>query len=102
MLFAIGRDRYQKQELNRYLLYTEGSTDKHVATEERVVIYPKKSILIQKRFSEKIRGIAVGARSEDERGHAVVEEGGVTQKFVDLRVHAGNYSTEALVNIFTN
>jgi hypothetical protein len=89
--------------LNRYLLYTEGSTDSaHVATEERVVIYPKKSILIQKKFSEKIRGIAVGARSEDDRGHAMVEEGGVTQKFVNLRVHAGNYSTEALVKIFTN
>jgi hypothetical protein len=88
--------------LNRYLLYTEGSTDKDDSPEEQFVIYPKKSILIQKKFSEKIRGIAVGARSEDERGHVVVEDGGVTQKFVDLRVHAGNYSTEALVKIFTN
>jgi hypothetical protein len=98
----VGRDRYEKQDLKRYLLCTDGSEDGHVALNDRFLINPKKSLLIQKIFSEKIGGIVVGARSEDERGHAVVEKGGVGQKFVDLRVHAGNYSTEALVKVFTN
>jgi hypothetical protein len=47
--------------------------------------------LIRKIFSEKIGGILVGDRSEDERGHAVVKKGGVGQKFVDLRVYISDY-----------
>ena len=43
----------------------------------------------------------MGARSEDERGHSVVEQGGVGQNFVSLRVNAGNYTTEVMTNIYT-
>ncbi len=99
---AIGRDRYVERDLKRYLLYTEGSTDGHVALNSRLVIYPKKSILIEEKFPAKIRGIAVGARSEDEMGYAFIERGGVGQNFVDFTVSAGSYSTEALVTITTH
>jgi len=90
-----------EQNLKRYLLYTEGSTDGHVAFNDTLGINPKKSILIRKKFPEKIQGIAVGARSEDQRGHSVIKKGGVGQKFVKLKVYAGNNFTEVMVKIVT-
>ena len=98
---TIGRERLPNQDLQRYILYTEGSTDGHIALDESQLVFPNKSFLIRKKFPVKIRGIVVGARAEDERGHAIMEGGGVGQNFVDLRVHAGNYSTEVMINIYT-
>ena len=44
--------------------------------ERHIPHQPQEISLDPENFSEKIGGIVVGDRSEDEKGHAVVEKGG--------------------------
>ena len=66
---------------------------------DRIIIYPKKEELFRKEFGSKILGITVGARTEDQSAWAIIKEGGVSQEFVVIAIHAGKATTEALIKI---
>jgi hypothetical protein len=68
---------------------------------ETLIIYPKKEELFRKEFGSKILGITIGARTEDQSAWAMIKEGGVSQKFVVIAIHAGKGTTEALIKIIT-
>jgi hypothetical protein len=68
---------------------------------EKIIIYPNKEELVRKEFERKILGITVGARTGDKSACAIIKEGGVSQKFVVIAIHAGKATTEALIKIIT-
>jgi hypothetical protein len=68
---------------------------------ETLIIYPNKEELFRKEFGSKILGITVGARTEDNSAWAIIKEGGISQKFVVIEIHAGKATTEALIKIIT-
>ena len=80
---------------------TEGNFEGVEKLSERRVVYPKDSWIFEQRFDSRITGIAVGARTFDERTFASLQAGGISQTSVKLRINAGNSPSEAIVRIFT-
>ena len=88
-------------DVKMYTLMTEGNMEGVESFHQTQLIYPKDSWIVEKRFESRITGIAVGARTFDERTYASLQAGGVTQTSIKLRITAGNSPSEAIVRIFT-
>ena len=80
---------------------TEGNFEGVESYSQRQVVFPQDSWIVNQTFKSRITGIAVGARTFDERSFASLLAGGVSQTSVKLKVIAGDSPSEAVIRIFT-